>query len=138
MRWAGPGAETAYESDLPSGIGPGAGERLDPSIRELRPHTARGTLVNSGFQIGLSGLGALQRLIVASFLARAEFGFWGILLTTIATLGFLKDLGIADKYVQQSEPDQEAAFQRAFTLEVLSSLAFLVLVALVLPIYAVP
>lgn len=111
--------------------------RRAPGMTHLRRHVARGMLVNSGFQVGLSGLGALQRVVVAAFLTREEFGLWGIILTILVNLTWLRDLGIADKYVQQSEPDQEKAFQKAFTLELLVSVAFLGIVVLVLPLWAI-
>jgi O-antigen/teichoic acid export membrane protein len=101
----------------------------------LRGRAARGTILNSGFMIGLFGLGMLQRLVVAAFLTREEFGIWGIVLTTLLALSFLKQVGISDKYVQQSEPDQEVAFQKAFSLELVISFAFFALVAAVLPLY---
>lgn len=41
-----------------------------------------------------------------------------------------------DKYIQQSEPDQELAFQKAFTLELYSSIALVAMIAAVLPLYA--
>ena len=103
--------------------------------RTLREHTARGTIINSTFNVALAGLGLLQRTLVAAFLTRAEFGVWTILVTTMITLLWLKQLGIQDKYVQQREADQEAAFQKAFTLELLVSLAFFALVVVALPIY---
>ena len=40
---------------------------------------------------------------------------------TLGTLGWLKQIGVSDRYVQQSDADQELAFQRAFTLEILFS-----------------
>jgi O-antigen/teichoic acid export membrane protein len=109
--------------------------RLDPHVKSLRTHAARGTLINSGFQLGLTALGALQRLAIAAWLTREEYGLWGILVATLITLTVLKQLGIADKYIQQNEDDQEAAFQKAFTLELGLSAAFFVLVCLVLPLY---
>jgi O-antigen/teichoic acid export membrane protein len=110
---------------------------LDLGSRSLRNHAARGTIINSGFQLALAGLGLLQRFIVAAFLTRAEFGLWGIIIVTLLTLLWLKQVGVADKYVQQNEPDQELAFQKAFTIELAMSLAFLVLVVVALPVYAV-
>ena len=104
--------------------------------RNLRQHAARGTIVNSAFQLGLAGLGLLRRLVVAAFLTQSEFGLWGIVLTTVLTLSWLKQIGVADKYVQQNEPDQEAAFQKAFTMELIVSLAFFAIVAAALPAYA--
>lgn len=109
--------------------------RLDPHVRSLRRHTAQGVLVNSGFQLGLTALGTLQRLAVAAWLTRAQYGLWGILVTTLITLSGLKALGVADKYIQQNEPDQERAFQKAFTLELGLSAALMVLIMLVLPLY---
>jgi O-antigen/teichoic acid export membrane protein len=103
--------------------------------RTLREHAARGTLINSGFNVGLAGLGLLQRTLVAAFLTRSEFGVWTILVTTLITLAWLKQLGIQDKYVQQREDDQEAEFQIAFTLELLASLAFFAFVCIALPLY---
>src|SRR3954449_1880171 len=110
-------------------------ERIDLQGRSLRQHTVRGTLINSGFQVGLALLGFLRRFALAVFLTREEFGIWGILVTTLTTLAWLKQLGIGDKYIQQDEPDQEAAYQKAFTLEFLLALGFFVLLLVAMPIY---
>src|SRR4051794_1720347 len=107
-----------------------------PSMENLRTRAARGTLVNSAFQIGLAGINLLKRVAVAAFLTREEFGIWGIILTILITLVWLKQVGIFDKYVQQSEPDQELAFQKAFTLELLMSAGYFALCCVVLPFYA--
>jgi PST family polysaccharide transporter len=111
--------------------------RLGSRGISLRRHTARGTLINSGFQVGLAALSLVQRLAAAAFLTQAEFGLWAIILTVLVTLAWLKQLGIPDKFIQQSEPDQELAFQRAFTLELLSSIGYFAIIALALPVYAV-
>ena len=124
-----PGLEAA-ELELDPG-------RIEERPRELRRTATRGTLINSGFQVGLSGLSTLQRLVVAAFLTRAEFGFWGVVASVLVNLGWLKNLGIADKYIQQSETDQARAFQKAFTLELITSSAFFVFVSLALPIWAI-
>jgi polysaccharide transporter, PST family len=105
--------------------------------RNLRQHAARGTLINSGFQLGLAGLGLLRRVVVAAYLTQSQFGTWGIVMTTVLTLSWLKQIGVADKYVQQNEPDQETAFQKAFTMELAVSLGFFVLLAAALPVYAI-
>jgi len=102
----------------------------------LREHTARGVLVNGAFQAGFAALNVLQRFAVAAFLTTAEFGIWGLVLSTVLTLSFIKQIGISDKYIQQDEPDQELAFQRAFTLELLYTLCLSALIAVVLPLYA--
>src|SRR5687768_6760741 len=82
----------------------------EPAPGDLRRLTARGTIINSAFRVGLAALSLLQRLIVAAFLTAEEFGLWGIVIAAVITLAWLKEIGIADKYVQQSEPDQERAF----------------------------
>ncbi len=102
----------------------------------LRERTARGVLVNAAFQAGFATLNVVQRFAVAAFLTVDEFGIWGLVLTTLITLSFIKQIGISDKYIQQDDPDQEVAFQRAFTLELLYTLCFSAFVALVLPLYA--
>ena len=122
----------------PDASGPLAADtpRVDPRITDLRGHTARGTIVTSAFLIGISALGAIEKVAAAAFLTRAEFGLWAVILTILVTLAWLKQLGIMDKFVQQSEDDQEVAFQKAFTLELIASLGFFVIVALALPLYA--
>jgi len=108
-----------------------------PAGMSLRRHAARGTIVNSAFQLGLFGLGTAQRVVVAIWLTRADYGMWGILLAALIALTWIKNFGIADKYIQQSEPDQEVAFQKAFTIELGLSMAFFVVVCFALPVYAV-
>src|SRR4051794_39425549 len=105
-------------------------------IANLRTHTARGSLVNGGFQGGLAGLALVQRLGIAAFLTREQFGLWGILIACLFTLMWVKQVGIRDKYVQQSEPDQEAAFQKAFSLELALSAGYSAVCMVALPIYA--
>src|SRR5687767_7088065 len=91
--------------------------RFDLGGQSLRTHTARGVMINSAFQVGLAGLGLLKRVAVAAFLTASEFGVWGLLLTTLITLAWLKQIGVGDKFIQQSEDDQVLAFQKAFTIE---------------------
>jgi O-antigen/teichoic acid export membrane protein len=111
--------------------------RVDLRGGTLRQQTARGALINSGFQIGLAALGLMQKLAVAVFLTTSEYGLWGLLVATVISLAFLKQIGIGDKYVQQDERDQVAAFQKAFTFELSYSLLFYVIMAAALPVYAV-
>jgi O-antigen/teichoic acid export membrane protein len=113
-----------------------AGRQIDTRGRSLRAHAARGTIVNSVFQIGIAGIGFINRIAVAAFLTTTELGTWGLILMTLVTLSWLKQIGIADKYIQQSEPDQELAYQKAFTLEFLLSLAFFALLVVAMPLYA--
>lgn len=111
--------------------------RLDAGEQGLRHLAARGTLINAAFQIGLTGLGTAKRVVVAAFLTRAEFGTWGIILPILVTLMWVKEIGVADKYIQQNEPDQELAFQKAFTLELIMSVLFFGLVVVVVPVYSI-
>src|SRR5688572_22045435 len=108
----------------------------EPPIGNLRVRAARGTIINSAFQITLAVLGLLRQLFVAAFLTQEEFGLWGIMLATLTTLLFLKQVGIADKYIQQTEPDQELAFQKAFTLELGLTFAYFLLCSIALPLFA--
>jgi O-antigen/teichoic acid export membrane protein len=106
-----------------------------PGEHGLRRTAARGTIINAGFQIGLAALGTFRRIAIAAFLTREEFGIWGIILPILVTLSWIKQIGVMDKYIQQTEPDQEAEFQRAFTLELVMSVLFFVVLCAVLPIF---
>lgn len=98
--------------------------------------TARGTIVNGAYQVFLITLGLLRGVAVAAFLTATEYGVWGIVFLTLVTLSWLKQSGVGDKFVQQDEDDQEAAFQRAFTFELLVTAAFLALYLACLPLVA--
>ena len=115
---------------------PAAPERIDSSRFGLRQLAARGVLINAAFQAGFAALSLVQRFAVAAFLTTAEFGLWGIVLLIVLTLSWLKEVGISDKYVQQDEPDQELAFQKAFTLELAYTGCFCVAVIASLPLFA--
>lgn len=89
-------------------------------IVHVRSHVARGMLINSGFQLGLVGISALRGVVVAAFLTSYDYGVWGLVAITLWTAVGLKSVfGAGEKYVQQSDEDQELAFQRAFTVELL-------------------
>lgn len=110
--------------------------QIDTRGRTLREHSTRGVLINSAFQVGFAGINLTRRLLIAAFLTQTEYALWGIMLSILVTLTWLKQLGIADKYIQQSERDQEAAYQKAFTLELGVSVAFFLLAVAVVPLYA--
>jgi O-antigen/teichoic acid export membrane protein len=110
--------------------------RLGPEGAGLRRFAAHGVLVNAGFDVGIALVGLARGLVLAAILDRADFGLWGILLASLGVLAQLKVIGISDRYVQQSEPDQERAFQHAFTLELLSSLVMMVCLAAAVPLIA--
>jgi O-antigen/teichoic acid export membrane protein len=137
--------ETAIDStpDIPSALS------VPPSIdditlarsiatggRTLREHAARGTIVNAAFLVVLTTLGLLKGFIVAGFLTRQDYGIWGILVVGLGTLEWLKGSAISDKYIQQDESDQELAFQRAFTFELIVACAFMALCVAVVPVLA--
>jgi O-antigen/teichoic acid export membrane protein len=92
----------------------------------LRVLTARGTIVNGAFLIGVNTLALVRGFLVAAFLTTTEYGVWGVVVVILATLQFLKQIGIGEKYIQQDDADQELAFRKALTLELM--LAGIVLV----------
>lgn len=118
----------------PTVLDPESGDAVPPG--ELRTKTARGVLVNSGFRIGIAGIGLVRNVGIAAFITASEYGLWALILTTLITLAFLKQVGIGDKYIQQRERDQAVAYQKAFSLELSYTLLFFVVVAIALPIYA--
>lgn len=110
--------------------------RFEAAGETLRERTARGTLVVAAFQVGFTGLEFARRMIVVAFLSAAEFGFFGLLIVSLSVVLWLKQIGVSDKYIQQSETDQEVAFQKAFTIELVWTLVIWVLMLAVLPFYA--
>jgi O-antigen/teichoic acid export membrane protein len=100
----------------------------------VRRTVARGTVVNAGFLVAVSLLGLIKGVLVAGFLSTADYGLWGVIVVSVITLTWLAQTGIGDKYVQQDEGDQQAAFQKAFTLELVFSLGAMVFVALCIPL----
>lgn len=120
----------------PVAPGPASPLASQPGEPSLRERAARGTLINTGFEIGLYTLTFGRGLIIAAFLTRAEYGVWGILVVTLGTLAVLKQIGISDKFVQQDDPDEERAFQQAFTLELFSNGILTVILLIALPLFA--
>jgi O-antigen/teichoic acid export membrane protein len=120
-----------------SDVGLPAASAAAPSLAAGRRRAvARGTVINSIFLIGLGALNLLKAFVVAAFLTTAEFGVWSILFLALAFIASIKAVVVADKYVQQEEPDQELAFQKAFTLELLSSGMLMVAMAVLAPVLA--
>jgi O-antigen/teichoic acid export membrane protein len=116
---------------------PAGGRSIDTGGATLRTHTARGVLLNGAFDAGLAVLSLVRGIILAALLTRSDYGVWGVLVVSLGVLARLKYVGISDKYIQQDEPDQEVAFQKAFTLELLMTGAALVPMAAALPVIAV-
>ncbi len=90
--------------------------------------------MNAGFDVGLTGLGLIRGLVLAALLTSFDYGVWGILTVSLGVLSRIKLVGIGDKYIQQDETDQELAFQKAFTFELLTTGATLLLVLAALPV----
>ena len=111
--------------------------RFDLQGRSLREHAARGTVINAIFMIALSAVALVKGFVVAIFLDRADYGIWGIVVVSLTTLLWLRDVGIGDKFIQQDEEDQELAYQKAFTLELVVALGSMVVLAAFLPLFAV-
>jgi O-antigen/teichoic acid export membrane protein len=110
--------------------------RFNLGGRSLRQHAARGTLINSGFMIALTSLGFVKGFVLAGFLVRADYGVWGITILTLNIVSRIQGAMISDKYVQQDDEDQEAAFQKAFSLSLLLAGLCILGAAIVLPLFA--
>jgi O-antigen/teichoic acid export membrane protein len=103
----------------------------------LRVRVARGTIVNTVYLVGLNALAVVNGVVVAGLLGPGEYGLWGLLLISFGTLFALAAVGIDDKYINQDHPDQQAAFEIAFTLQTILC-ALLTLIALTaMPLFAI-
>ena len=103
----------------------------------LRARLAGGTIVNTVYLLGVNGLAVAQGVVVAALLGPAEYGLWGLLLVAFGTLFALAAVGIDDKYIHQDHPDQQAAFEIAFTLQTILC-ALLTLIALTaVPLFSI-
>jgi O-antigen/teichoic acid export membrane protein len=105
--------------------------------RTIRQHAARGSIINGAYLIGLNMLAVVRTFLVAGFLTAADYGLWSILAVAVGTLVWFKQIGVSDKYIQQDEEDQEAAFQKAFTIELVVNGIFFVVMAAAIPLVAV-
>ena len=102
----------------------------------LRAKTARGTLINAIFMVGLSLLALVQGITLARLLSPETYGLWGMLMAAFITLLTLGSVGIDDKYIQQDDEDQQAAFEIAFTIQLLLAPVFVVLLLIGIPLLA--
>ena len=103
---------------------------------ELRRRTLRGVVITGGFLVVIDGLALAQGLVVTRLLGPAEIGLYGIVSTFVVSIVALKRVGIDEAFVAQEEPDQEAEFQRAFTLELALGAAFTALICALAPAVA--
>jgi O-antigen/teichoic acid export membrane protein len=107
-------------------IGPGS----------LRRRAARGTIVNSVWLVALAGLSVLRGVSAAALLGAEDYGVYGMLTIVFGTLGALGAVGFDDKYINQDHPDQEAAFEIAFTLQTLLGCVLALVGLATLPLFA--
>jgi O-antigen/teichoic acid export membrane protein len=126
---------SATEETTEPGKGSGR-RRINTGGLTLRAFAARGVIVNTLFEIGISTMGLIRGFILAALLTTADYGVWGLLVVSLGVLSRIKLVGIGDKYIQQDEADQELEFQRAFTLEVLMTAVTAVILLIALPIFA--
>jgi O-antigen/teichoic acid export membrane protein len=110
--------------------------RIELGGEGLRRRTARGAIINSGFHVAIVGLGLIRNVALAALLTASEFGFLALVITMLLALTWLKQVGVGDKYIQQDEGDQEAAFQKAFTLELAYSGCLFALALVAMPLFA--
>ncbi|MFZ0088450.1 MAG: oligosaccharide flippase family protein [Solirubrobacteraceae bacterium] len=121
-------------SDPPGDVGDAV--KLAFPRAELRRRTVHGVLINALFMGGAEVLVLAQGLIVTVLLGPHSIGLYGIVTTTAVTVAALRRIGIDEAFVQQREDDQEAEFQRAFTLELIVGGAFSLVLLLAAPIVA--
>jgi len=97
---------------------------------------ARGMVINSFFLVGLGTLNLLRSVVVAGFLTASEFGVWSIIFLALIFVTALKAAAVGNKYIQQDEIDQERAFQKALTLELMSAGILLAAMLVLMPLLA--
>ncbi|MFL5907866.1 MAG: oligosaccharide flippase family protein [Solirubrobacterales bacterium] len=110
--------------------------RFGDARKSLRVTAARGTIINATFLIGLNLLSAVKGFTVAALLSVSDYGLFGFLGAVLGSVFWLKQVGIPDKYVQQDEGNDEVAFQKAFTLEVIANGLLLVVLLAAIPLLA--
>lgn len=128
--------ERAVAAPVGGEIAPLDADRLAVVAPGLRGRTARGATVNAAFLVALELLRTLRGFVVAGIIAVSDFGLYGIVVVVLGTLLSLKTVGVADKFVQQAEADQEGAFQKALTIEIGLALGFSALFAAAGPLAA--
>jgi O-antigen/teichoic acid export membrane protein len=102
----------------------------------LRDRVARGTIVNTVYLLAINGLTIVQGLLLAGLLGAGEYGLWGLLAISFGTLFALAAIGVDDKYIQQDHPDQQAAFEIAFTLQSMLCGVFTLIALVAIPLFS--
>jgi O-antigen/teichoic acid export membrane protein len=109
---------------------------IPPGDRGLRAATARGGVLNAAFLSGAEGLVLLQGLLATALLGPSAIGLYGVVTTTAMTIVQLRRVGIDEAFVQHAAEDEEAEFQRAFTVELGIGLAGAAVIAALAPLLA--
>jgi O-antigen/teichoic acid export membrane protein len=112
-----------------------SGDRFAFPRDQLRARTVRGALVTAAFLIAIDGLVVAQGLVVTRLLGPELIGLYGIVTVTTMTIVALKRVGIDEAFVREEEGGEEA-FQRAFTLELGTSLVFAAVLCALAPAVA--
>jgi O-antigen/teichoic acid export membrane protein len=130
----GDSALAEAQAPVPRAVG---SDRLgeSPSLN-LRSRTARGTIVNAVFMVAASALTMVQAIVIARLLPTSVLGLWGLLMAGFMTLLLLGSVGIDDKYIQQDDPDQQRAFEIAFTIQMVLGAVFVVIILVGMPTFA--
>lgn len=102
----------------------------------LRSRVARGTIINTVYLAAVNALSIVQGLLVARLLGANGYGLWGLLTISFGTLFALAALGLDDKYIQQDHPDQQAAFEIAFTLQAIVCGTFTIIALVATPLFS--
>ena len=111
-------------------------ERFHSPRSELRHRTLRGVVVTGVFLVAIDALVLVQGLLVMRLLGPTKIGLYGLVSTAVIALIALKRIGIDEAFVAQNEPDQEAEFKYAFTLELILAGAMTVLICALAPLVA--
>ena len=112
-------------------------ERLAFPREELRERTARGGAFNALFLGSVQGLLLVQGVVVTALLGPVAIGLYAIVSTIAVTFLELKKAGVDEAFVQQDEPDQQAEFKKAFTVELGFALVCSLGIAISAPILTV-
>ena len=133
---AADGPPDAAAPDRAHAAAPGGPPDAATTSAGLRTALARGGVVNAVFLSGAEALVLLQGLLATALLGPRAIGLYGVVTTTAMTIVALRRVGIDEAFVQEAAADEEAEFQRAFTVELALGLAGAALIAALAPVLA--
>src|SRR5205807_7333205 len=88
------GAETLEADGPPRAEGLLASRGIRLRSRSIRQYAARGVIVTSAFSIAVAAVTLVRGLLIGRFLSRTDYGIWGILTASLATLWWLREAGV--------------------------------------------